>query len=72
MKPLDKIMFARNELENVTNELQKKMGFTEDEMLIVIEMVLSSARHKTIVRNGYDNLLEKKEQDNGNTNEKGQ
>lgn len=65
------IIVARNELENKVSEIQSVLGLSEMEMSIVIEMVLSTARYKSIVRGIYDEA-KKGETDNGNSNEKGQ
>lgn len=87
MDTFTKIMFARNELENRISELQKILELSENDMMIVTEMLLSTARYKSVIRNVYNNLkpIEKKTDDetmeelkkrevsnNGNTNEKGQ
>lgn len=74
MENNDKLFFARNELENVIDSLQQTLKLSEQEMMIVVEMVLSTARHKTMIRNIYNQIKppKKEESENGNTNEKGQ
>ena len=64
METIDKLLFARNELENRINELQRILELPEDGMMLVVEMILSTARYKTIVRNSYSKLpIEKKVDD---------
>lgn len=64
MDTIDKLLFARNELENRINELQRILELPEDGMMLVVEMLLSTARYKTIVRNSYSKLpIEKKVDD---------
>lgn len=64
METIDKLLFARNELENRINELQRILELPEDGMMLVVEMLLSTARYKTIVRNSYSKLpIEKKVDD---------
>ena len=67
-----KIFFAKNELENVVTALQNSFNISEEEMMIVLEMVLSTARYKTLVRGAYDEIKptqKKGEADNGNSDE---
>ena len=61
MRIVDKILVARNEIENFTNNLQKELGLREEEMLIAVEMALSTSRHKAITRGGYNALDAEKE-----------
>ena len=65
MDTFTKIMFARNELENRISELQKLLELSENDMMIVTEMLLSTARYKSVIRNVYNNLkpIEKKTDD---------
>lgn len=55
------MIFARNEIENKVDELQIGLGLTEDEMLFVVEGVLSTARHKALVREVYTQAQEEVE-----------
>ena len=64
-----KIFIARNELENKISEIQQVLKLSEMEMSLVVEMTLSTARYKALVRNIYDTT---KGEDDGNSNEKGQ
>lgn len=61
MRTVDKILIARNEIENFANNLQKELGLREEEMLIAVEMALSTSRHKAITRGGYTALDAEKE-----------
>lgn len=61
-----KIFIARNELENKISEIQQVLKLSEMEMSLVVEMTLSTARYKALVRNFYDTM---KGEDDGNTNE---
>lgn len=65
MDTFTKIMFARNELENRISELQKILELSENDMMIVTEMLLSTARYKSVIRNEYNKLkpIEKKTDD---------
>ena len=56
MDTFTKIMFARNELENRISELQKILELSENDMMIVTEMLLSTSRYKSVIRNVYNNL----------------
>lgn len=58
MTETEKILLANNELANFTSDLQRKLGLTESEMQIACEMLLSTARHKVIVRNAYDKMID--------------
>lgn len=70
---IDRIFIARNELENKVNGLRESLELTEPEMAIVLEMVLSTARHQSMVRSIYNKVkIVNKENNDGNTNEKGQ
>ena len=70
---IERIFLARNELENQMNDLRESLELTESEMMIVLEMVLSTARHQSMVRGIYNKVkIVKKENNDGNTNEKGQ
>lgn len=61
MRTVDKILIARNEIENFANNLQKELGLREEEMLIAVEMALSTSRYKAITRGGYNALDAEKE-----------
>lgn len=47
------MLLARNEIENKVNELQSALNLTEEEMLFVVEAVVSTSRHKAIMREVY-------------------
>ena len=64
MRTVDKILIARNEIENFANNLQKELGLREEEMMIAVEMALSTSRHKAITRSGYNALDAEKEAQN--------
>ena len=67
---IDRIFIARNELENKVNGLRESLELTEPEMTIVLEMVLSTARHQSIVRGIYNKVkVVNKEVEDGNSNE---
>ena len=51
-------------MQHRINELQRILELPEDGMMLVVEMLLSTARYKTIVRNSYSKLpIEKKVDD---------
>lgn len=80
MNHTQKLLFAKNELENVMSGLQKDLELENDDMMIIIELLLSTSRYRSLVKNAYDQLTIVKqthipkegEIENGNTNEKGQ
>lgn len=73
MNNTQKILIARNELENVMSNLQKQFQLSEGEAMIVLELALATSRYRAIAQDAYDQVEKaRKEQDNGNTNEKGQ
>lgn len=52
------MLLARNEIENRIDELQRALNLTEEEMLFVVEGVLSTARHKALMREVYSRAEE--------------
>lgn len=54
MRQIDKIILARNEVENVVSSVQRQFDLSEEEMMIACEMVLSTARHKALTRGAYN------------------
>lgn len=75
MNHLHEILCAKNELENQFVVMQNKLGLSEEDMLVVVEMISNSIRYKALVKISYDAIqreIEKGDTDNGNSNEKGQ
>lgn len=68
----EKMMIAKNEIENVISNLGKTLSIDDFEMLFVLESVCNTVRHKCLTRQAYQKVSNRKESDNGNTNEKGQ
>lgn len=56
MNDRDKLLFARNELENVIANLQNTLQMSHHDMMLVIEMLLSTARYKVITQSAYDTI----------------
>lgn len=66
MNSTQKILFAKNELENVIGALQKQLEMSEDDMMIVLELLLSTTRYRTIVKGAYDQIELVKQNQNKN------
>lgn len=67
---IEKILLARNELENKVNDLRDMLQLSEADMLVACEMVLSTARHQALVRDIYNRTkVVNKESEDGNSNE---
>lgn len=56
MNNTQKILFAKNELENVIGALQKQLEMSEDELMLVLELLLSTSRYRHIVKGAYDQI----------------
>lgn len=72
MNEKEKLLFARNELEIVINNLQNTLELSEMDIMLVIELILSTARYKSVMRNIYNDIKPKKkekESEDGNSNE---
>lgn len=71
MNEFQRMLCAKNELENLINELKTKLGLSEEAMMLVIEMISNSSRYKTLIKLSYDmlNNQRKEEAKDGNTNE---
>ena len=65
---MERVFIARNELEKKADELQRTLQLSEMDMTVVLEMVLSTARHKVIARNAYDTFTKAQKGDTENGN----
>ncbi|MCR5591347.1 MAG: hypothetical protein K6F73_07400 [Lachnospiraceae bacterium] len=70
MSNIDKLLLARNELENDIDKLQSSLTLSESDMMIVLEMILSTSRYKSIVRNIYNNIKPAKQEQDGESEQK--
>lgn len=68
----EKMLLAKNEIENIISNLEKSLGLDDFEMLFVLESVCNTTRHKCLTREVYQKVTSGKESNDGNSNEKGQ
>ena len=70
----EKAMVARNEIENLINDISRDLGITEEDMVMIIDAVSNTVRHKALTRNAYTVFQQEQEalkakKENGKENE---
>lgn len=72
MTKTEKALVARNEIENLINDISRDLGLSEDDMVLIIDAVSNTVRHKALTRSAYTEFQkerEKAKEENGKEKE---
>ena len=61
MTKTERALVARNEIENLINDVSRDLGLSEDDMVLIIDAVSNTVRHKALTRNAYMEFQKERE-----------
>ena len=59
---IEKLLVARNEIENVISDISRELEISEEEMILIIDAVSNTVRHKALTRSAYMAVKKAKEE----------
>lgn len=62
MTNTDRAMIARNEIENIICDLSQDLLLSEEDMILIIDAVSNTIRHKALTRKAYDLMHKEREE----------
>ena len=62
MTKTERALVARNEIENLINDVGRDLGLSEEDMVLIIDAVSNTVRHKALTRNAYTALQKEREE----------